>query len=113
MKGAAIMKRLFLCIMIIVFIFGCASVPMEIPELKSQEYDVLGEGTGTAVGIMLFNFIPIKQNTRFQRAYQAAVDSRQGDQLLSPVVVTEKWFWAYILNGYTTTVRGTVIKYRK
>jgi len=26
--------------------------------------------------------------------------------------ISERWFWAYILNGYHTTVRGTVIKYK-
>ncbi len=107
------MKKMLVCSMIIiVFAFGCASVPLEISNINNQEYEVQGEGTGTAVGIMLFNVIPIRQNTRFKRAYQAAVDSKGGDNLLNPVI-TERWFWGYILNGYKTTVTGTVIKFKK
>ena len=107
------MKKILVCSMIIiVFAFGCASVPLEISNITNNEYEVLGEGTGTAVGIMLFNIIPIGQNTRFTRAYQAAVDSKGGDVLVDPVI-TEKWFWGYILNGYKTTVKGKVIKFKK
>ena len=107
------MKKLFVCSIIIVFAFGCASLPLEIPNVSNMEYDELGEGVGSATGIMLLNLIPIRQNTRFKRAYQAAVASKGGDQLLNPVIITERWFWAYVLNGYITTVKGTVIKFRK
>lgn len=106
------MKKLLMCCMILVFICGCASVPLKLPNVDTQNYEVLGEGSASAVGIMLFNFIPIGQNTRFERAYQAAVDSKEGDQLLNPVI-HEQWFWGFILNGYKTTVRGTVIKFKK
>ena len=99
--------------LIIVFAFGCASVPLTVPDISNGEYDEQGEGVGSSTGIMLFQLIPIGQNTRFKRAYEAAVDSKGGDQLLNPVIITEKWFWAWILNGYTTTVKGTVIKFRK
>ncbi len=98
-------------IAIVLFMFGCSSVPMRIPAVGT-EYEVLGEGEGSATGIMLFQFIPIGQNDRFERAYHYAVESKGGDALMDSVV-TENWFWAYILNGYTTTVKGTVIKYKK
>ncbi len=32
-----------------------------------------------------------------------------GDALLNPTI-TERWFWAYVLNEYTTTIRGIVVK---
>ena len=111
-KGGNGMKKLIVCSIIIVFAFGCASVPLKVTNISNLEYDELGEGVGSATGIMLFNLIPIGQNTRFKQAYQAAIDSKEGDQLLNPVI-TEDWFWAYILNGYKTTVTGTVIKFRK
>jgi hypothetical protein len=84
---------------------------MRIPQVPAQ-YEVLGEGEGSSTGIMLFQFIPIGQNDRFERAYYYAVESKGGDALMN-VVVTEDWFWAWLLNGYKTTVRGTVIKYKK
>ncbi len=76
-----------------------------------KQYDVLGEGEGSSVGIMLFDVIPIGQNERFERAYKDAIFSKNGDALINPVI-SERWFWAYILNGYITTVKGTVIKYK-
>ena len=90
---------------------GCASQPLKIPNVAKSNYDVLGAGEGRATGIMLLGFIPIGQNQRFVRAYEAAVKSKGGDALLEPVV-QENWFWAYILNGYSTKISGTVIKYK-
>jgi len=88
-------------------------VPLKISSpVSNQKYEELGEGSGNATGIMLFNVIPIGQNTRFQRAYDNAVRSKGGDAIINPVI-KENWFWAYVLNGYSTTVSGTVIKYAK
>ena len=63
------MKKLIVCSIIIVFAFGCASVPLKVTNISNLEYDELGEGVGSATGIMLFNLIPIGQNTRFRQAY--------------------------------------------
>jgi len=90
---------------------GCVSKPLKIETRTGSNYEELGEGQGSATGIMLFNFIPIGQNERFVRAYEAAVKSKGGDALLNPEI-SERWFWAYMLNLYHTTVRGTVIKYK-
>ena len=94
---------------------GCVSQPMKFPtiaETSKTGYQSLGEGQGEATGIMLFQLIPIGQNERFVRAYDAAVKSKGGDALIDPTI-RENWFWGYILNGYQTTVSGTVIKYNK
>ena len=90
---------------------GCVSQPLKIPTVTKTSYDTLGEGKGSATGLMLFNVIPIGQNERFINAYDAAVKSKSGDALLDPVI-KESWFWGYILNGYTTEITGTVIKYK-
>jgi len=94
---------------------GCVSEPLKFPttaELKTKSYDVLGEGEGQATGLMLFAFIPIGQNERYVKAYDAAVKSKEGDALID-VTVQENWFWAWVLNGYQTHIKGTVIKYKK
>ena len=92
---------------------GCVSVPVNLGappnQVEGKNYTVVGEGEGSAVGIMLFNFIPINQNDRFQKAYDEAVQSKGGDRLINPVI-EEKWFWAYLLNGYIFKVKGTVVK---
>ncbi len=90
---------------------GCVSQPLKIPTTASTPYTVVGEGKGSATGLMLFGLIPIGQNERFVRAYDAAVKSKGGDALIDPVI-KENWFWAYVLDGYNTQISGTVIKYK-
>ena len=88
---------------------GCTSVPLRIETHDPPgTYRELGEGSGAAVGIMLFDVIPIGQNQRLVRAYEQAVASRGGTRLKDPTI-EERWFWAYVLNGYITRVSGTVI----
>ena len=92
---------------------GCSSVPVRFPtpqqQVEGQNYKTLGESEGSSVGIMLFNIIPINQNDRFQKAHDEAVQKLGGDRLLNPQI-EERWFWAWLLNGYIFTVKGTVVK---
>lgn len=74
-----------------------------------EQYTVLGHSEGKATGVMLFQFIPIQQNDRFVRAQNAAIKAKGGDALIN-AQVREDWFWGWVLNGYTTTVSGDVIK---
>jgi hypothetical protein len=97
--------------LLLVLVAGCVSEPLRIQMRPKSDYEELGQGQGRATGIMLFNLIPLGQNERYVRAYEAAVQSRGGDALLNPEI-SERWFWAYIMNGYITTVSGTVIKYK-
>ncbi len=82
--------------------------------MKTQQYDasqytVLGHSEASATGIMLLGVIPIGQNNRFVRAQDAAIKAKGGDALIN-TQVQEKWFWAWVLNGYTTKISGDVIK---
>ncbi len=110
------MQKAILMILIGGLVLGCVSQPLKISTLQNQspskDFQVLGPGEGGAVGIMLFNLIPIGQNDRFERAYQEAVKSKGGDRLIDPVI-KETWFWGVILNGYITEISGTVIKENK
>jgi hypothetical protein len=106
-------KRLITsCGLLALLAAGCASQPLKIPTPANRPYDTLGEGTGSATGLMLFGLIPIGQDERFVRAYDAAVKSKGGDGLIDPVI-EENWFWGYILDGYTTHITGTAIKYKQ
>lgn len=82
------MKRLVAACLAGVLCGGCVSMPVNLSQppnlLEGRDYTVLGEGEGSAVGIMLFNLIPINQNQRFQNAYDEAVRSKGGDRLLNP-----------------------------
>ncbi len=105
------MKNLVLISVFVALLAACHSVPLQVPTVMEKPYEVLGEGEGSAIGILLFQLIPIGQNQRFERAYKDAIYSKNGDALINPVF-SERWFWAYVFNGYVTTVRGTVIKYK-
>lgn len=111
LKGENTMKTFIFVGMLISLLVGCYSVPLTIPTVMDKPYDVLGEGEGSSTGIMLFDVIPIGQNERFEDAYKQAIASKNGDALINPVI-SERWIWAYVLNGYITTVKGTVIKYK-
>jgi hypothetical protein len=106
------MKKL-LIVLVALALAGCSSVPVKFPtplnQVEGKDYKVLGESEGSSVGIMLFQFIPINQNDRFQKAYDEAVQKLGGDRLINPQI-EERWFWAWVLNGYAFTVKGTVVK---
>ncbi len=91
---------------------GCTGTAMKTQNLDPSQYTVIGHGEGKATGIMLFQIIPIQQNDRFVRAQNAAIKSRGGDALIN-TQVQENWFWAWVLNGYTTTVSGDVVKLKR
>lgn len=88
---------------------GCVSDPLQFRRCDMTNATVLGEAEGKATGIMLFNFIPINQNDRFEDAYQEAIRKRGGTCVVDPVI-QEKWYWAYLLNVYVFKVKGTVVK---
>ena len=88
---------------------GCTGAPIKSAHYDSSQYTVLGHSEASATGLMLFGLIPIRQNSRFVRAQDAAIKAKGGDALIN-TQVQEKWFWAWVLNGYTTKVSGDVIK---
>lgn len=104
-----IVKSLALAAMSASVLAGCTGTPMKTQNLEPGQYEVIGKGSGTATGIHLFGVIPIGLNDRFPRAQQLAIDSKHGDALIN-VQVQEDWYWAYVLNGYKTTVSGDVVK---
>ncbi len=93
-------------------IAGCTGTPMKTQTYSPDQYTVIGHSEGKATGLMLLGVIPIQQNNRFVRAQDAAIKAKGGDALIN-TQVQEKWFWAWVLNGYTTTVSGDVVKLNK
>lgn len=99
-----------LLILGVLTITACHSTPLHIPTAPpGPDEEVLGPATGNSTGLMLFQFIPIKQNDRFQAAYNEALSSKGATRLVNPTI-SERWFWAWILNGYSFTVTGTAVK---
>ena len=90
---------------------ACTGHPYQMAqvELDPSKYEVITEGEIETTGIMLFGFIPIQQNNRVQRAVDYLLRQHGGDELVN-ITIRDRWFWAYVLNGYKTSVRGTVVK---
>ena len=62
------MKKILMLLIVLSLTYGCASTPLQLTNnAKKGNYDILGEGSAT--GKMLFNIIPIGQNTIFEDAY--------------------------------------------
>jgi len=95
----------------ILILVGCSSIPQRTGALPGKDYEVVGNAKGSAGGFMLLQLIPIMHNSKIQRAYEEAVRARNGDDLIN-LKISESWFWAYIGNGYKTTIEGDVIKYK-
>ncbi len=95
----------------VVILSGCSSVPKRTGAVQGREYDVLGKATGSAGGFMLFQVIPIGHNMKIENAYNNAVNAKNGDDMIN-LTISESWYWAYIGNGYKTTIEGDVIKYK-
>lgn len=79
------------------------------PPVDTTQYSEVGTDSVTTTGIMLFGFIPIQQNNKIERAIEA-LKQRFGGEAVTNISVQERWFWAYVLNGYKTEVRATVLK---
>ncbi|CRM77554.1 hypothetical protein [Pseudomonas sp. 44 R 15] len=88
---------------------GCTGTAMKTQQYDASQYTVLGHSEASATGIMLLGVIPIGQNSRFVRAQDAAIKAKGGDAMIN-TQIQEKWFWAWVLNGYTTKISGDVIK---
>ena len=89
---------------------GCQSVPLEIdtgPIGADEQY--LDSTYAQGTGILLLGFIPIQQNSRFERAYEKALARVPGATRLTNVTIEERWFWAFILNGYKFKLEGTAV----
>jgi hypothetical protein len=88
---------------------GCTGAPMNTQHYDASQYTVLGHSEATATGLLLFGVIPIRQNSRFVRAQDAAIKAKGGDAMIN-TQVQENWFWAWVLTGYTTKISGDVVK---
>lgn len=105
------MLRKYLLVLSLITVAGCTGQYYKVPtpEYDATKYEVVGKGTETSTGIMLFNFIPINENNKIERATQQLISSKGGDTI-TDLTIRERWFWAYVLNGYKFDVEGTILK---
>ncbi len=88
---------------------ACHSTQVRIPTAPvGPNEKALGATEGSSVGMLLFGFIPIIQNERFENAYNKALQKAGGTRL-TDVTISERWWWGYVLNGYVFKVQGTAV----
>ncbi|MBH0176499.1 MAG: hypothetical protein HP491_01190 [Nitrospira sp.] len=88
---------------------ACQSTRMTFPSAPpGPDEKVLGPTMATSTGLMLFGVIPINQNTRFENAMRDAAQ-KAGGHRLTDVTISERWFWAYVLDGFIFKVEGTAV----
>ena len=88
---------------------ACQSTRVQIPTAPiGPNEKSLGPTWGDDVGMLLFGFIPIRQNDRFLSAYNEAVQ-KAGATRLTDVTISERWWWGYVILGYVFKVEGTAV----
>ena len=88
---------------------ACQSTNLRFPSAPiGPNEKSLGPTEATSTGIMLFGFVPINQNTRFEHAMAEAA-RKAGGTRLTDVTISERWFWALVLDGFTFKVKGTAV----
>ena len=88
---------------------ACHSTRVQVPTAPiGPNEKSLGATWGDDVGLLLFGFIPIRQNDRFVEAYNEAVQ-KAGAMRLTDVTISERWWWGYVINGYVFKVEGTAV----
>ncbi len=100
---------LLLGIFLLLVTSACISTPLRFPtEPIGPNEKSLGKTEATSTGIMLLGFIPIQQNTRFEEAMREAA-AKAGGTRLTDVTISEKWFYAVVLDGFIFKVEGTAV----
>jgi hypothetical protein len=95
----------------LILLASCSSEPMQLDGGPPHQGETtLGEAEGESTGLMLFQVIPIGQNERFGVAYENALKKQPGATRIANATISENWFWAYILNGYSFKVKGLAVK---
>ena len=104
MRSAGLLLGIFLALTT-----ACVSEPLKFPSAPvGPNEKVLGKTEATSTGIMIFGFIPINQNTRFEDAMREAA-AKAGGTRLTDVTISERWFWALVLEGFIFKVEGTAL----
>jgi len=97
---------LFLGAALILATAACHSTQVRIPgEPLGPDERLTGVASAHSTGLMLFQVIPINQNERFRKALQNAT-MQAGGTRLTDVVISERWFWTPIGNGFSFHVQG-------
>jgi len=89
---------------------ACTSGLVKIHTLPMQPNEqVLGEAEGSASGVMLFQLLPLGQNTKLERAQAEAMAKFPNANRLVDLTMEESWFWFYFGSCYSVSITGTAV----
>ncbi len=107
--------RKIAALIILVFLISnisCSGVPIKIDSIAKQPIDTTkGRAiTAQACGFQLLLLIPIRINSRLERAYQSLRHKAEGGYI-ADVKVREKWRYGFVGTGYCTILEATAYPY--
>ncbi len=88
---------------------GCASGAVRVGPRAPESYQSVGPAEGTACGILLFDFIPIRINSRTARATTEAL-SRSDGKMLIDTQVRDRWYFVGVGEMLCTDIVGTAVR---
>lgn len=89
---------------------ACVSAPVNVSPPPPAQYEVLGPVTGLECGLLLAGVIPVRFNSRLERAYHEALGTIPGTASLINVKVREDWFWVPLGVTRCAIVTGDAVK---
>lgn len=87
---------------------SCMSNPIAFPDVSGEKFDsTRGRSIrAKACGFQLLLVIPININERAERAYES-LRKQAGKDVITDVMVQERWFYAFVGTGYCTVLQAT------
>ena len=97
------------------FLGGCSSGFTNVAPTPPQNYQVLGQTTGTGCGSLgvlatAYYVIPMGLNSRVENAYVDAISKVPGATSLINVTIKEDWYWWLIGTARCVTLTGEAVK---
>ena len=104
------MKKILCLILLSICLVGCGTQVMSLPTPEMSENNkIVGHCSNASGGLLLFGFIPINNNGRLERAYNACMNSIEANSLTN-ITVVDRWFWTPVGNGYISVVEGDGVR---
>lgn len=90
------------------FICGCSGSPISVKSVTAKDIDLNSSRQISAegCGFQLLLFIPIKINSRLERAFEE-LNQKAGKDMIANLSIEEDWTYGLVGTMYCTTLRAT------
>ncbi len=103
-----IISKLFIMGLLAIFLLSCSGQPIKIASVNDQKTIDKTRGrkiSAEAGGFQLLLLIPIRVNSRHERAYKALLD-QAGTDAVTDVTIKESWAYGFIGTTYWTEIEA-------